>query len=257
MLQRRARKMNVPENFEIRELRAIGDLAEAVRLQQRIWEFDDIDLVPLRMFVVVTRIGGQALGAFEKGRMIAFCLCLPGLKPGRQSYLHSHMLGVLPEYRNSGAGRRLKFKQREDALTQGIPLIEWTFDPLEIKNAFFNIERLGAVARRFVHNQYGATSSRLHGGLPTDRLIAEWWIGSARVAAVQSGEPPNSFPIEARISVPARIAEFREHEPARAREIQSSVAEQFERHFRDGLAVIGFERTPEAGVYLLAPWDSK
>lgn len=249
--------MSAADTLEIRELRAIGDLAEAVRLQQRIWEFDDIDLIPLRMFVVATKIGGQALGAYQNGAMIAFCLCLPGLKPGGGTYLHSHMLGVLPEYRNSGAGRRLKFRQREYALAQGVQLIEWTFDPLEIKNAFFNIERLGAVARRFVRNQYGSTSSRLHGGLPTDRLIAEWWIENSRVTAAQNGSARAPLKHEASIEVPANIAEMRQHDPAQARGVQASVGEQFERHFRDGLTVTGFERRREAGVYLLAPWDSK
>jgi predicted GNAT superfamily acetyltransferase len=249
--------MSAAASLEIRELRAIGDLADAVRLQQRIWEFDDIDLIPLRMFVVATKIGGQALGAYKDGAMIAFCLCLPGLKPGGGTYLHSHMLGVLPEYRNSGAGRRLKFRQREYALAHGLQLIEWTFDPLEIKNAFFNIERLGAVARRFVRNQYGSTSSRLHGGLPTDRLIAEWWIENSRVTAVQNDSARAPLKHEASIEVPGNIAEMRQHDPAQAREVQAAIGEQFERHFRDGLTVTGFERKREAGVYLLAPWDSK
>ncbi|MGH9638624.1 MAG: GNAT family N-acetyltransferase [Bryobacteraceae bacterium] len=249
--------MSAAVSLEIRELRAIGDLAEAVRLQQRIWEFDDIDLIPLRMFVVAAKIGGQALGAYKDGAMIAFCLCLPGLKPGGGPYLHSHMLGVLPEHRNSGAGRQLKFRQREYALAQGVQLIEWTFDPLEIKNAFFNIERLGAVARRFVHDQYGTTSSRLHGGLPTDRLIAEWWIENPRVIAAQNGSAHTLPKHKASVEVPANIAEMRQDDPRHAREVQASIGEQFERHFRAGLAVVGFERRPEAAIYLLAPWDSK
>ncbi|MGH9621610.1 MAG: GNAT family N-acetyltransferase [Bryobacteraceae bacterium] len=249
--------MSAAVSLEICELRAIGDLAEAVRLQQRIWEFDDIDLIPLRMFVVATKIGGQALGAYKHGAMIAFCLCLPGLKPGGGPYLHSHMLGVLPEHRNSGAGRQLKFRQREYARAQGVQLIEWTFDPLEIKNAFFNIERLGAVARRFVHDQYGTTSSRLHGGLPTDRLIAEWWIENPRVIAAQNGSAHTLPKHKASVEVPANIAEMRQHDPRQAREVQASIGEQFERHFRAGLAVVGFERRPDDAVYLLAPWDSK
>ena len=81
----------------------------------------------------------------------------------------------------------LKLAQRDDALRRGVSLIEWTFDPLEIKNAFFNIERLGAIVRRYVLNQYGTTSSPLHGGLPTDRCIAEWWIASPRVNAIAVG----------------------------------------------------------------------
>ncbi len=119
--------------------------------------------------------------------MVGFCFAIPGVKPNGQAYLHSHMLGVLPEYRNSGIGRRLKLRQRDEALARGIKLIEWTFDPLELKNAFFNIERLGAIVRRYSENQYGVTQSPLHGGLPTDRCIAEWWIDSPRVRRVLAG----------------------------------------------------------------------
>jgi predicted GNAT superfamily acetyltransferase len=175
--------------IQVRALTQHSDFEEAVRLQQEIWGFTDIELLPVRLFVVATKVGGQAFGAFDGDRMIGFCLAIPGLKAGGGYYLHSHMLGVLPQYRNTGVGRMLKIEQRNDALSRGIELIEWTFDPLEIKNAFFNMERLGAIARRFLPNQYGTTTSHLHGGLPTDRLVAEWWIGSARVKSMIEGEP--------------------------------------------------------------------
>src|SRR6266446_6786681 len=97
------------------------------------------------------------------------------------------MLGVRKEHRNSGLGRRLKLLQREDALSRGIELIEWTFDPLEIKNSYLNIEKLGAIARRYNINQYGMTSSPLQGGLPSDRLVAEWWLKSKRVDSILKG----------------------------------------------------------------------
>ena len=107
------------------------------------------------------------------------------------------MLGVLPGISQfAGVGRTLKLTQRDDALRRGIELIEWTFDPLEIKNAFFNMERLGAIVRRYVPNQYGTTSSPLHGGLPTDRCIAEWWISSPRVKAILAGQPFEREPVE-------------------------------------------------------------
>ena len=138
---------------EIRLLTRHEEFAEVVTLQQQIWGFKDIELLPLRLFVVAEKVGGQVLGAFDDKRMVAFCLAIPGLKAGGKYYLHSHMLGVMPDYRNSGLGRQLKLKQREEALARGIDLIEWTFDPLEIKNAYFNIERLGAIIRRFVRNQ--------------------------------------------------------------------------------------------------------
>jgi len=216
--------------IEIRELSTEPELREAVALQKTIWGFEDADLLPFRMFVVATKIGGHLLGGFDGDRMIAFCVAIPGLKPGgkvylHSVYLHSHMLGVLPEYRNAGVGRQLKVRQRDDALARGIDLIEWTFDPLDVKNAYFNIERLGAIVRRYLRNQYGVSSSVLHGGLPTDRLVAEWWIAKphSKVEAIE------------RIQVPADI------ETARTR--QAEIADQFERWFARGLAVVGFEGT--------------
>jgi predicted GNAT superfamily acetyltransferase len=243
--------------IEVRVLSEYNDLADAVRLQKEIWGFEEIELLPVRLFVVATKIGGQVLGAFDGRHMIGFCLCIPGLKPGGATYLHSHMMGVLPAYQNRGIGRLLKFEQRLDALARGINLIEWTFDPLELKNAFFNIERLGAVVRRYVLNQYGTTSSHLHGGLPTDRCVAEWYIGSPRVELTLEGRVPPRHEVTARISVPVDIAEIRKTDPRRARDIQLSVSEQFMMQFEKGLAVIGFERSPQAGTYLLGTWESK
>ena len=183
-------------------------------------------------------------------------MAIPGLKPGGKTYLHSHMLGVLPEYRNARVGRALKLAQRDDAIGRGIDLIEWTFDPLEIKNAFFNMERLGAIVRRYVPNQYGTTSSPLHGGLPTDRCIAEWWISSPRVTAVQEGKRFEGNPVEARISIPSDIATIRTNDPVRAREIQQKACEQFRSSFDRGLAVIGFDKSEQAGTYLIGKWES-
>ena len=268
--------------IEIRKLTELDEFRAAVQLQKVIWGFDDIDLLPLRFFVVASRVGGQVLGAFDGEAMIGFCLGIPGVKPGGHAYLHSHMLGVLPEYHNLGIGRRLKLRQREDALARGIPLIEWTFDPLELKNAFFNIERLGAIVRRYSVNQYGDTSSPLHGGLPTDRCYAEWWIGSARVheilerrgadPLVRTGPPgpvadrseeagqgavrrPGGPPCDVEgIAYPADIARIRAQDNPRARAIQLANAEKFQSAFARGLAVTGFEKNDAEGVYLLEPW---
>jgi predicted GNAT superfamily acetyltransferase len=186
--------------------------------------------------------------------MIGFCFAIPGIKPTGRAYLHSHMLGVLPLYRNTGVGRRLKLLQREEALTRGIHLIEWTFDPLELKNAFLNIERLGAIVRRYHVNQYGITGSPLHGGLPTDRCVAEWWLDSPRVRAILSGERTERRPLDC-VSFPSDIARIRAETPVRAREIQKANAEKFQNAFERGLAVTGFERREAEGVYLLEPWQ--
>jgi predicted GNAT superfamily acetyltransferase len=242
--------------IEIRKLTELDEFRAAVHLQKIIWGFADLDLLPLRFFVVASRVGGHVLGAFDGERMIGFCLGIPGIKPGGHAYLHSHMLGVLPEYHNLGIGRRLKLRQREDALAREIPLIEWTFDPLELKNAFFNIERLGAIVRRYAVNQYGDTSSPLHGGLPTDRCYAEWWIGSERVQAILQGVSggPEGPPDFERIAFPANIARIRAEDNAQARAIQLANAEKFQSAFARGLAVTGFTRSSDEGVYLLEPW---
>ena len=234
--------------IEIHQLTQLDEFAAVVRLQREIWGFDDVELLPQRLFVVADKIGGQVLGAFDNGKMVAFCLGIPGLKAGGKYYIHSHMMGVLPPYRNSGLGRRLKLEQRTWALNHDVDLIEWTFDPLQIKNAFFNIERLGVIIRRYVHNQYGTTTSALHGGLPTDRLVPEWWIRSPRVEAVIAGKEFARPATEARIVVPVKML---------GREVQQEIGHQFDQHFRAGLAVIGFEKSEDAGTYLLGTWESK
>ncbi len=240
--------------IELRPLTERRQFDEAVQLQKTIWQFDDIELLPVRLYVVATKVGGQVFGAYDGARMIGFVLSIPGLKAGGGSYLHSHMLGVLPEYRNRGVGRMLKLKQREDALARGVELIEWTFDPLELKNAFFNMERLGAIVRRYVENQYGTTTSPLHGGLPTDRCVAEWWLASPHAEAILAEKRP-ARKVEERIEVPADIDAIRREEPRRAREIQKSLGERLVSCFDRGMAVTGFEKSARAGTFLLGRWE--
>ncbi|HWJ49117.1 MAG TPA: GNAT family N-acetyltransferase, partial [Candidatus Udaeobacter sp.] len=203
-------------NIELRRCHGIEEFRACVALQKEVWNFSDAELVPLRMFVVADKVGGQVLGAFEGDVMVGFALSVPGTRTGHM-YLHSHMLAVRKEYRNGGLGRRLKLMQREDALARGIELIEWTFDPLEIKNAYLNIERLGAIARRYNINQYGITSSPLQGGLPSDRLIAEWWLKSKRVTTLlETGKNPG-IRAESSISVPAQIYDWKAAAETRAK----------------------------------------
>lgn len=240
-------------------MRACHDLADfhaCVQLQKEVWQFSDIDVVPVRMFVVAEKIGGQIIGAFSAERMVGFVLAIPGARQG-QSYLHSHMLAVLPECRNAGLGRRLKLAQREDAIEHGFDLIEWTFDPLEIKNAYLNIARLGAIVRRYSVDHYGTSSSPLQGGLPTDRLIAEWWLKSKRVEKVIAGNAPQ-IEVSKSISVPAEIYEWKNAEAGRhkARAVQETNRGAFLSAFHEGLSVLGFERDSRGnGSFQLGHWD--
>ncbi|HVP43028.1 MAG TPA: GNAT family N-acetyltransferase [Terriglobales bacterium] len=241
----------------IRHCDSVEEFELCVKLQKEVWGFDDIEVVPLRMFVVATKIGGQVIGAFDRGQLIGFALSIPGTRSGHQ-YLHSHMLAVREDHRNTGIGRRIKLAQRDDALQRGFDLIEWTFDPLEIKNAFLNLERLGAICRRYNINQYGTSNSPLWGGLPTDRLIAEWWIRSRRVESlVNGGQLPHLEP-ERTISVPAEIYEWKAKAETRgkAADVQSRNRERFLAAFREGMAVLRFQRSPRGdGSYLLGHWD--
>ena len=168
---------------EIRTLTELSEFDLCVEIETAVWGYDPADMIPRRMFLLASRIGGQVMGAFAGGTMAGFAMALPGYRHGHP-YLHSHMVGVLPEFRNLGLGRKLKLAQREDALARGFELMEWTFDPLEIKNAHLNIARLGAIVRRYKRNFYGPSSSPLQGGLPTDRVYAEWWLRSKRVCGV-------------------------------------------------------------------------
>ena len=231
--------------ISVRTITEIGDLREAVRLQKTIWGFEDLELLPVRMFVVAHRVGGQTMAAFDDDTMVGFLIAVPGIKTDGTHYLHSNMMGVLADYRNLGVGRQLKLAQREEALERGIEMIEWTFDPLELKNAFFNVQRLGAVVERYVLNQYGITSSLLHGGLPTDRCVASWYLRSERVQRVVAGDPAPAVEIVERIEVPNEIGGGR-------RERQASISERFLEYLRRDLYVAQVERGETNGVYLFA-----
>lgn len=244
-----------PAGIAVRALHEPSEMDEAVALQKQIWGFEDVDLLPARLFVVATKIGGQVFGAYDGSRMVGYCLAIPGLKSGGHFYLHSHMLGVLDNYRDKGVGKSLKLAQRADALARGVELMEWTFDPLQVKNAFFNMERLGCVVRRYVRNQYGITSSKFDQGMPTDRCTAEWWLNHPRVVQTLAGTPPPKPPIERRIEVPLAIPEWRRDDPKRAREAQARISDAFEESFQAGLTVVGVERAEQAGTYLLGKWS--
>ena len=248
----------------VRKCETLAEMQACFELQKEVWRFSDAELIPVRLFVVANKIGGQVIGAFveegeKRGReeLIGFALAIPGMRNGH-CYLHSQMLAVRQRYRNGGLGRRLKLYQREDALARGFELMEWTFDPLEIKNAYLNIEKLGAITRRYNVNQYGLTSSPLQGELPSDRLVAEWWMKSKRVEAVLADTPRIKFECRARIDVPAEIYEWKAAASTRAQAltVQEGNRRRFNAAFADGLSVLGYERDQRGdGHFLLGEWN--
>ncbi len=231
----------------IRPCHTIEEFERMVELEIQVWAFRERDVVPSQMYVVASKIGGQVLGAFVGEQMVGFVLAYPGIRDG-MPYLHSHMVAVLPEFRDFGIGRRLKLAQREDALARNIPAIEWTFDPLQTRNAYFNICRLGVIARRYLVDVYGSTSSPLHAGLPTDRLVAEWHLESQRVIEVLAGRKAASSQGTEHVHVPAENAS-----PESLVEMQEQVRRRFHELFAAGFVVTWFEREEGGGgSYVLA-----
>ena len=265
----------------IRECEGFDELQACVDLQIEVWGYSDGDVIPRRVFLVAQKIGGQSIGAFdnslpgapERGdaaSLIGFAFSLPGVKTGAasssgkpESYLHSHMLAVRDGYRNQSVGAKLKLAQREDALRRGFRRMEWTFDPVEIKNAFLNIHKLGAVVRRYEENFYGVSSSRLQGGLQTDRLVAEWWIASPHVAAAVAGSGKTARPASEdtwleEIRVPAAIYDWKADDAQRhlAHEVQTENRRRFQQAFSQGLTVVAFTRDSQGnGIFHLGRWS--
>jgi len=245
-----------PDSIALRNCTELEEFRACVALQKEVWGFADNELVPLRIFSLAPKIGGQVIGAWQGDTLVGFAFSIPGNRNGHP-YLHSHMLAVKEGHRNIGLGRRIKLFQREDAIAQGYELLEWTFDPLEIKNAYLNLERLGAIARRYNINQYGITSSPLQGFLPTDRLVAEWWLTSRRVETLLSTGKRPSFAQEEHVEVPADVYEWKTQPETRqkAADLQLRNREQFLAAFSRGLACLGYERDAHGnGTFLLGPW---
>lgn len=252
----------------IRACQGFEELDACVQLQIDVWGYSDGEVIPRRVYVVTQKIGGQVIGAFDitdgasatYQNLIGFAMALPAVRSGSTPYpyLHSHMLAVRPEYRNAGIGRRLKLAQREEAIARGFELMEWTFDPLEIKNSFLNIHRLGAVVRRYTPNFYGVSSSRLQGGLPTDRLHAEWWMQSERAGAILSGVPFALPETQQTVLLPREIGEWKASfkDQTRALAVQTENRRLFQEAFARGLAVVDFRTDAEGnGIFELGQWQ--
>ena len=242
------------EGIVVRKCRTLEEFHACVDLQREIWAEADLEIEPVTMFVVASITGGQVLGAFDGDKLAGYTLAVVGLRQGA-TYLHSHQTGVSAAYRDRGVGRMLKLFQREDALARGIRLVEWTFDPLELKNAHFNLNRLGAICRRYIPNLYGVTTSPLHRGIATDRLVAEWQLDSARVvAAIENlAASPTNAPAE--IAVPAELDQGKQEDSQRVQAVQTRVREEFTNWFARGYAAIAVRAGEKSTDYLLAPWS--
>lgn len=245
------------ETLVLRNCTELEEFRACVVLQKEVWGFSDAELVPLRIFSLAPKIGGQVVGAWEDETLIGYAMAIPGSRNGHP-YLHSHMVAVKEGYRDTGLGRRIKLFQREDAIAHGYELMEWTFDPLEIKNSYFNLERLGAIARRYNVNQYGITNSPLQGFLPTDRLVAEWWMKSRRVETLLFAGHHPPVQEEERVEVPAEIYAWKADPASRdkAVDVQERNRELLQAAFSRELSCLGYARDADGnGCFQLGRWD--
>lgn len=225
----------------------MDEFEACIELQRRVWQFSDLDVIPLRAFVINLHSGGLTQGAFDnEGRMVGFSHALAAFDEGLNPFYYSHMLAVDARWRDAGIGWRLKLAQREYALQTGVPLIKWTFDPLQSRNANLNIRKLGGVIREYKVNYYGNSStSELHRGLDTDRLFVEWWLASPRVlhalAGGESGPPEEAV---GEVEIPWDIEALKREDMTAAKERQLVTRMGFLRQFSQGNYCGGFEPVP-------------
>lgn len=275
-------------DLRIRDLTTIDDFRKVVELEHAIWGYtDSLDVVTVPVFIFTVKRGAILIGAFDDDdRMVGFAYAVVGMKQG-QPMLWSHMTGVLAEYRG-GLGYRLKLEQRTRALAQGYQLIEWTFDPMQAMNAHLNFAKLGGGVEEYAENFYGESTSALHRGTPTDRLIVSWRIGEPHVAqrlAPTSGPSARSHEagaapvanatvehgawrkvavvdlgiVERRlwIEIPTGFTAMQQQAPEQALQWRLQVRQLFQAYFAKGYRAVDFVLQREAGFgrYLLARND--
>lgn len=267
------------EQIDIRECVAIDDLDNCIRLQREVFGLPDLEISPRRHLIVSRQSGGWTLGAFvgegDARRLVGFVHTLAGIRAGNEIFGYSHMMAVAADYQNRGVGARLKWSQRERALAEGKRFIKWTWDPMQARNAYFNLNRLGVTVSSYAENFYGtdyAAVSPLNAeaaepgpGIDSDRLFAEWQLDSPRVvqlsnwspaAAAANGAtsaslPQNDLQPSATIDIPTDWTKLCKENPVQAKQEQLRVRREFQESFAAGLIAAGFERSTERPRYLL------
>ena len=255
------------EDIVIRECVTLGELNSCVLLQREVFGLPDLEVSPQRHLIVSRQAGGWTLGAFvldggERERMVGFVHHLAAVR-GDEIFGYSHMMAVAVEYQNQGVGARLKWSQRERALQEGRSRIRWTWDPMQARNAHFNLNRLGVTVSNYAENFYGTdyvtSPTRETGELPgidSDRLFADWHLRSRRVTTLAQRQPARESitidaPPAAKVIIPAEWPRLVKEDPPMAKQEQLRVRKEFQRAFADGLVAAAFERSSERPGYLL------
>ena len=258
-----------------RPLASEEDYLACIELQRKTWGRDFSDAVPISILKITQKAGGIAAGAFAPdGRILGFVYGLAGVRGG-QVFHWSHMLAVDPEARDLGLGTRLKLYQRELLLALGVERVEWTYDPLEARNAHLNLNHLGAVPAEYVRDMYeGEFGSELAKGIGTDRFIVAWQIASDRVVRRLSEGPPDPEEVRRRfrdaplvspgtspgggplpdaplvgIEIPSNIQALKAEDLELARSYRASIRRAFEHYLAGGWRIEDFYREGERCYY--------
>ncbi|MDQ4120624.1 MAG: GNAT family N-acetyltransferase [Acidobacteriota bacterium] len=245
------------QEIKIREVSGVEEFNRCIELQRAAFKLPDLEISPLRHFIVTNQCGGFTLGAFVENELVGFVHHLIAVKNG-EIIGYSHMAAISPDFQNAGIGARLKWAQREKALSQGVKFIKWTFEPMQSRNAHFNLNRLGATVSSYAENYYGTDYNPASQnvsqpfGLDSDRLFADWRLDSERVKSFGRGEIPEikSEPSKI-IEIPANWSEIVKNDPLKAREEQLRVRAEFQAAFADNLICAKFERDAQSSRYLL------
>lgn len=232
----------------------MDELADCVQLQRDVFALPEVELSPVRHLIVTKNAGGFSLGAYDGDRLIGFGLSVPAFMRGERAF-YSHMTAVHADYQSHGIGGKLKWAQRDRALAEGVRYIKWTFEPVKARNAYFNLEKLGATINEIQEDFYGIDYTTAPGGkigLASDRLFAEWHLESPKVIALAKGEKY----IEGReptatVQIMDDWQGLVDNDPERAKAEQLRIRAEFQTAFGYGMVCRGFHRDEKQPAYLL------
>lgn len=240
--------------IQIRECVTLDELAGCVQLQRDVFALPEVELSPVRHLIVTKNAGGFTLGAYDGDRLVGFVLSVPAFMRGERAF-YSHMTAVHADYQSHGIGARLKWAQRARALSDGVKYIKWTFEPVKSRNAYFNLEKLGAIVSEYEANFYGVdytTAPEAKIGLASDRLFAEWHLESAKVVSLAAGEKfIDDRKPDVEIAIMKDWAGLVAADPAAALAEQLRIRGEFEAAFAAGHVGRAFRRDPQRPAYLL------
>jgi predicted GNAT superfamily acetyltransferase len=243
------------DEIELRDITTFTEIHACLKLQKETWGMPDVDMTGAKFFVIAKHGGLPAIGAFDRsGQLVGYLYTFMGRFQGALAY-YSHQLAVAKEWQDRGVGRSLKLAQRERALRDRVDLVVWTYDPLQSRNAHFNLNKLGAVVRRYVVNFYGEQNKTVFdAGIGSDRVFAEWWVRSQRVELALRGEPYRPALMTASLEIPSDINAVKERDERAALLWRLHTRERFQSRLSRGLVAVSLEydRTTDRSRYVFA-----